>query len=50
MADKMMEMLAEACKIALGKEWDTMTAQEQHDTIMSFIATAAHEERIRKEA
>ena len=40
-ADKMIEMLAEACRIALGTEWDNMTAQQQHDTIMGFIATAA---------
>lgn len=41
-ADKMIDMLAKACKIALGKEWDRMTDTQKHDTIMSFIATAAH--------
>jgi hypothetical protein len=40
--EKMLEMLTEACKIALGDEWDNMTHQEKHDTIMNFIATAAH--------
>ena len=39
--DKMLEMLAEACKAALGAEWDAMTDQEKHDTIMGFIAEAA---------
>lgn len=41
--DKMIEMLKEAFKIALGSEWDRMTEQEHHDTIMGFIATAAKE-------
>lgn len=40
--EKMLDMLTEACKIALGEEWDNMTDSEKHDTIMSFIATAAH--------
>lgn len=39
--EKMLEMLTEACEIALGDEWDNMTDQEKHDTIMGFIATAA---------
>lgn len=39
--DKMLEMLTEACKTALGTEWDNMTDKQRHDTIMSFIATAA---------
>lgn len=41
--EKMLEMLTEACKIALGDEWDNMTDKQKHDTIMSFIATAAHD-------
>lgn len=40
--EKMLEMLTEACKIALGDEWDNMTDKQKHDTIMGFIATAAH--------
>lgn len=40
--EKMLEMLTEACSIALGDEWDNMTDKQKHDTIMSFIATAAH--------
>ncbi len=39
--EKMLEMLTEACEIALGDEWGNMTDQEKHDTIMGFIATAA---------
>lgn len=39
--DKMLEMLTEACKTALGAEWNNMTNGQKHDTIMSFIATAA---------
>lgn len=40
--EKMLEMLTEACEIALGDEWKNMTDKQRHDTIMSFIATAAH--------
>ncbi len=39
--EKMIEMLTEACRMALGAEWDSMTDEEKHNTIMSFIATAA---------
>lgn len=39
--EKMLEMLTKACSIALGDEWDNMSGKEKHDTIMSFIATAA---------
>lgn len=39
--EKMIEMLTEACRTALGAEWDNMTDKEKHDTIMSFITTAA---------
>ena len=44
-ADKMIDMIAEACEIALGAEWYAMTAQQKHDTIMGFIATAAKNAR-----
>lgn len=43
--EKMLEMLDEACRIALGEEYERMTDSEKHDTIMSFIATAASEAR-----
>jgi hypothetical protein len=38
---EMLDMLIEACKIAYGEEWETFTAKEQRDIIMSFIYTAA---------
>lgn len=41
--EKMIEMIAEACKVALGEEWERMTDEEKHDTIMKFIATAAQQ-------
>ena len=34
--DKMIDMIAEACEIALGKEWIEMNDQQKHDTIMEF--------------
>ena len=40
--EKMLEMLTEACEIALGDEWHSMTDEQKHETIMNFIATAAH--------
>ena len=43
--EKMLEMLTEACRTALGAEWDSMTDKEKHDTIMNFIATAAKNAR-----
>ena len=44
--EKMLSMLAEACESALGEEWYLMTDDQKHDTIMSFIATAAHDAKI----
>ena len=41
-ADKMIDMIAEACKTALGEEWNAMSDTQKYETIMSFIATAAH--------
>lgn len=41
--EKMIEMIAEACKVALGEEWERMTDEEKHNTIMKFIATAAQQ-------
>ena len=38
--EKMLDMLAEACEIALGDEWHSMTEQQKHDTIMYFAKTA----------
>lgn len=43
--EKMIEMIAEACKIALGEEWENMSDAEKHDTIMQVIFTAAEEKR-----
>ena len=39
--DKMIDLLAEACSIALGKEWTEADDQKKHDIIMGFIAEAA---------
>lgn len=44
--DKMLAMLTEACETALGQEWNEMTDEQKHDTIMSFIATAAHNAKV----
>lgn len=34
--DKMIDMIAESCEIALGDEWHEMDDQQKHDTIMEF--------------
>ena len=41
--EKMIEMIAEACKIAFKDEWTRMTDEEKHNTIMKVIATAAQQ-------
>lgn len=39
--EKMLNMITEACEIALGAEWYNMSDEQKHDTVMSFISTAA---------
>ena len=39
--EQMVDYIAKACKIALGEEWDNMSDNQKHDTIMGFIAKAA---------
>lgn len=39
--EKMLDMITEACEIALGEEWHNMSDKQKHDTVMSFITTAA---------
>lgn len=39
--EKMLDMITEACEIALGEEWHNMNDKQKHDTVMSFIYTAA---------
>lgn len=38
--EKMLNMITEACEIALGAEWYNMSDEQKHDTVMSFISTA----------
>ena len=43
--EKMLEMITKACEIALGTEWQNMSDEQKHETVMQFIATAAHNNR-----
>lgn len=39
--EKMLNMITEACEMALGTEWDNMSNEQKHETVMQFISTAA---------